>query len=155
LPERGDLLPIGKGRIIREGTKVALLSLGTRLAECLKAADALQARGLGTTVADARFAKPLDLDLLRRLAKEHEVLITVEEGSIGGFGSHVAHELARMGALDHGLKLRPLTLPDIWQDHDVPAKQYDEAGLNAPHIVATALAALGFGAEEIARVATA
>lgn len=155
LPERGDLLPIGKGRIIREGTKVALLSLGTRLAECLKAADALQARGLSTTVADARFAKPLDLDLLRRLAKEHEVLITVEEGSIGGFGSHVAHELARMGALDHGLKLRPLTLPDIWQDHDVPAKQYDEAGLNAPQIVVTALAALGFGAEEIARVATA
>jgi len=155
LPERGTVLPIGKGRIVREGTKVALLSLGTRLAECLKAADALQARGLSTTVADARFAKPLDLDLLRRLAREHEVLVTVEEGSIGGFGSHVAHELAKMGALDHGLKLRPMTLPDIWQDQDAPMKQYDEAGLNAPQIVATVLQALGVEAAEIAKAANA
>jgi 1-deoxy-D-xylulose-5-phosphate synthase len=143
LPERGEILPMGKGRIIREGSKVALLSLGTRLAECLKAADILQARGLSTTVADARFAKPLDLDMLRRLAKEHEVLITVEEGSIGGFGSHVVHELAKMGALDHGLKVRPMTLPDRWQDQEAPMKQYDEAELNAPQIVATVLQALG------------
>lgn len=143
LPERGSVLPIGKGRIVREGTKVALLSLGTRLAECLKAADTLQARGLSTTVIDARFAKPLDMDLIRRLAREHEVLVTVEEGSIGGFGSHVAHELARSGALDNGLKLRPLTLPDRFQDQDAPAKQYDDAGLNAAQIVMTVLAALG------------
>ena len=143
LPERGSVLPIGKGRIVREGTKVALLSLGTRLAECLKAADTLQARGLSTTVVDARFAKPLDMDLIRRLAREHEVLVTVEEGSIGGFGSHVAHELARSGALDNGLKLRPLTLPDRFQDQDAPAKQYDDAGLNAAQIVMTVLAALG------------
>jgi 1-deoxy-D-xylulose-5-phosphate synthase len=149
LPERGSVLPIGKGRIVREGTKIALLSLGTRLAECLKAADVLQARGLSTTVADARFAKPLDLDLLRRLAKEHEVLITVEEGSIGGFGSHVVHQLANMGALDHGLKVRALTLPDRWQDHDAPLKQYDEAGLNAPQIVTTALMALGIEAAAV------
>jgi 1-deoxy-D-xylulose-5-phosphate synthase len=143
LPERGSVLPIGKGRIVREGNKVALLSLGTRLAECLKAADVLQARGLSTTVVDARFAKPLDMDLIGRLAREHEVLVTVEEGSIGGFGSHVAHELARSGALDHGLKLRPLTLPDRFQDQDAPTKQYDEAGLNAAQIVATVLAAMG------------
>lgn len=146
LPERGEVLPIGKGRIIREGSKIALLSLGTRLAECLKAADILQARGLSTTVADARFAKPLDLDMLCRLAKEHEVLITVEEGSIGGFGSHVVHELAKMGALDHGLKVRPMTLPDRWQDQETPMKQYDEAELNAPQIVATVLQALGVAA---------
>ncbi|MGB4102024.1 MAG: 1-deoxy-D-xylulose-5-phosphate synthase [Alphaproteobacteria bacterium] len=151
LPERGSVLPIGKGRIVREGTKVALLSLGTRLAECMKAAETLQARGLSTTVADARFAKPLDMDLIRRLAREHEVLVTVEEGSIGGFGSHVAHELARCGALDNGLKLRPLTLPDLFQDHDAPVKQYDAAGLNAAQIVTTVLTALGV--EQAAAVA--
>lgn len=143
LPERGDVLPIGKGRIIREGSKVALLSLGTRLAECVKAADALQARGLSTTVADARFAKPLDQDMLLRLAREHEVLVTVEEGSIGGFGSHVVHTLAQLGALDRGLKIRPMTLPDRWQDQDAPQKQYDEAGLNAAQIVTTVLLAMG------------
>ena len=148
MPERGSVLPIGKGRVLREGNKIALLSIGTRLAECLKAADILQARGLSTTVADARFAKPLDLDLIRRLAREHEVLVTVEEGSIGGFGSHVAHELARLGALDNGLKLRPLTLPDRFQEHDAPAKQYDDAGLNATQIVATVLAALGIDQAE-------
>ncbi len=146
LPERGTVLPIGQGRVLREGTKIALLSLGTRLAECLKAADALQARGLSTTVADARFAKPLDINLITRLANEHEVLVTVEEGSIGGFGSHVVHELARRGVLDRGCKLRPMTLPDLWQDQDTPQRQYDEARLNATHIVATVLAALGMEA---------
>ncbi len=146
LPERGTVLPIGKGRVLREGTKIALLSLGTRLAECLKAADALQARGLSTTVADARFAKPLDINLITRLANEHEVLVTVEEGSIGGFGSHVIHELASRGVLDRGCKLRPMTLPDLWQDQDTPQRQYDEARLNATHIVATVLAALGMEA---------
>ncbi len=143
LPERGTPLEIGKGRILREGTKVALLSLGTRLAECLKAADELAARGLSTTVADARFAKPLDAQLIRRLASEHEVLITVEEGAIGGFGSHVLHYLADVGLLDAGLKIRPMVLPDRFIDHDAPNVQYDEAGLNARQIVATALSALG------------
>ena len=145
------MLPIGQGRVLREGSKIALLSLGTRLAECLKAADALQARGLSTTVADARFAKPLDMNLITRLANEHEVLVTVEEGAIGGFGSQVAHELARRGVLDRGCKLRPMTLPDIWQDQDTPQRQYDEARLNAAQIVATVLAALGMeaGAEAV------
>jgi 1-deoxy-D-xylulose-5-phosphate synthase len=143
LPARGTPLEIGKGRILREGTKVALLSLGTRLQECLKAADELAARGLSTTVADARFAKPLDAALIRRLASEHEVLITVEEGAIGGFGSHVLHYLADIGLLDAGLKIRPMVLPDRFIDHDAPTIQYDEAGLNARQIVATALSALG------------
>jgi 1-deoxy-D-xylulose-5-phosphate synthase len=143
LPERGEPLPIGKGRVLREGTKVALLSYGTRLAECLKAADELAARGLSTTVADARFAKPLDRELVHRLAREHEVLITIEEGSIGGFGSFVLHELAHAGLLDTGAKVRPMVLPDVYIDHDKPQLQYDKAGLNARHIVATALSALG------------
>jgi len=143
LPERGSVLPIGKGRIIREGTKIALLSIGTRLGECLKAADELAARGLSTTVADARFAKPLDQDLLHRLAREHAVLITVEEGSVGGFGSLVAHDLAHAGLLDGGLRFRPMVLPDRFIDHDSPQVQYDQAGLNASHIVAQALAAMG------------
>ena len=143
LPERGTPLEIGKGRILREGTKVAVLNFGARLAECLKAADELAARGLSTTVADARFCKPLDHDLVRRLANEHEVLITIEEGAIGGFASHVLHFLATAGMLDAGLKIRPMILPDRFIDHDSPAKQYDEAELNAKHIVATALSALG------------
>jgi 1-deoxy-D-xylulose-5-phosphate synthase len=143
MPERGVALPIGKGRIIREGTTVALLSIGTRLAECIKAANELASFGLSTTVADARFAKPLDVDLVHRLARDHEVLITVEEGSIGGFGSQVLHALAISGALDSGLKVRPMVLPDKFIDHDTPAAQYDQAGLNARHITATALAALG------------
>src|SRR5437660_4035034 len=147
LPARGTPLAIGKGRIMREGTKIALLSLGTRLAECLAAAEDLAAKGLSTTVADARFAKPLDTDLVRRLAREHEVLITVEEGSVGGFAAHVLQYLASAGLLDHGLKVRPLILPDRFIDHASPAKQYAEAGLDAPHIVATALAALGQQAE--------
>ncbi len=143
LPSRGTPLALGKGRIIREGTAVAILSFGTRLGESLKAADILATHGLSTTVADARFCKPLDEDLVRRLAREHEVLITVEEGAVGGFGSHVLQFLATSGALDHGLKIRPLTLPDTFIDHEAPQKQYDEAALNAPQIVATALAALG------------
>jgi 1-deoxy-D-xylulose-5-phosphate synthase len=143
LPEEGVPLEIGKGRILREGTAVAILSFGARLPECLKAADELAARGLSTTVADARFAKPLDTDLVRRLATEHSVLITVEEGAIGGFGSHVAHYLAMAGLLDGGLRLRPMTLPDVFLDHDKPQSQYEQAGLNARHIVATALAAIG------------
>jgi 1-deoxy-D-xylulose-5-phosphate synthase len=151
LPQEGVPLPIGKGRIIREGTAIAILSYGTRLAEALKAADELAARGLSTTVADARFQKPLDTDLVARLAREHEVLITVEEAAIGGFGAHVLHYLAHAGMLDRGLKIRPMVLPDRFQDHDKPEKQYEEAGLNAKHIVAQALLALG--AEEKAAVA--
>ena len=143
MPERGRVLPIGKGRVLREGTKVALLSYGTRLAECLVAAEDLAARGLPATVADARFAKPLDEELVRRLATEHEVLITVEEGSVGGFGNFVLHFLANEGLLDQGVKIRPMVLPDTFQDHDSPAKQYEEAGLTARHIVAKALQALG------------
>jgi len=143
LPERGVPLEIGRGRIMREGTKIALLSLGGRLAECMKAAQELGAYGLSTTVADARFAKPLDTELVSRLAREHEVVITIEEGAIGGFGSHVLHHLAMTGMLDHGLKIRSMVLPDVFLDHDSPQAQYDQAGLNARHIVATALSALG------------
>ena len=132
---------IGKGRILREGTKIALLSFGTRLGECLVAAEDLAAKGLSATVADARFAKPLDTDLIRRLAREHEVLITIEEGSVGGFASQVLQYLASNGLLDHGLKVRPMILPDRFIDHATPAKQYEQAGLNAPAIVATAIAA--------------
>jgi 1-deoxy-D-xylulose-5-phosphate synthase len=143
LPARGVPLEIGKGRIISEGTKIALLSFGTRLTECQKAAEELTARGLSTTVADARFCKPLDEDLVSRLAREHEVLITIEEASIGGFGSHVLQYLATSGQLDRGLKIRPMILPDIFIDHEKPEKQYDQARLNARHIVETALVALG------------
>ena len=150
LPARGEVLPIGKGRIIREGTKVALLSYGTRMVEVLKAADELGAKGLSTTVADARFCKPLDSELVRRLAREHEVLITIEEGAIGGFATHVMHDLAHAGLLESGVKFRPMTLPDIFIDHDAPQKQYDVAGLNARHIVSQALAALGVS-EAVAR----
>jgi 1-deoxy-D-xylulose-5-phosphate synthase len=151
LPERGTALPIGKGRILKEGTKIAILNFGTRLAECLKAAEDLGAKGLSTTVADARFCKPLDTDLVERLAREHEVLITIEEGSIGGFGSHVLHYLSHAGLLDGGLKVRPMVLPDIFIDHDSPAKQYDVARLNAPHIVELALQALGI-AQKVVRL---
>jgi 1-deoxy-D-xylulose-5-phosphate synthase len=143
LPEKGTPLEIGRGRIIREGTTIALLSLGGRLAECIKAAQELAAYGLSTTVADARFAKPLDTDLVNRLVRGHEVVITVEEGAIGGFGSHVLHHLAMTGALDHGVKIRTMVLPDLFLDHDGPQAQYDKAGLNARHIVAMALSALG------------
>ncbi len=142
LPARGSLLEIGKGRVLREGSKVALLSFGTRLADCLAAAEELDAAGLSTTVADARFAKPLDTDLIARLAREHEVLITVEEGSVGGFASQVMQFLATSGMLDHGLKIRPLVLPDEFTDHAKPEKMYADAGLDAAGIVATVFAAL-------------
>ena len=143
LPARGTPLEIGKGRVVREGTKIAILNFGARLQECLVAAEDLGAKGLSTTVADARFAKPLDTDLIRRLAREHEVLITIEEGSVGGFSSFVLQYLATSGLLDGGLKVRPMVLPDRFLDHAAPARQYEWAGLNAPQIVATALAALG------------
>lgn len=143
LPARGQVLPIGKGRIVKEGTKVALLNLGTRLVECQKAAEELDSRGLSATIADMRFAKPLDMDLIHRLAASHEVMITIEEGSIGGFGSHVLHRLACDGYLDKGLRIRPMTLPDTFQDQDAPAKQYDHACLTSRHIVARVLEALG------------
>jgi 1-deoxy-D-xylulose-5-phosphate synthase len=147
LPVRGTPLEIGKGRILREGTKIAILNFGTRLAECLVAAEDLAAKGLSTTVADARFAKPLDTDLVHRLAREHEVLITIEEGSIGGFASQVLQDLATAGLLDHGLKVRPMILPDVFIDQASPARQYAQAGLDTPAIVSTALAALGRQAE--------
>ena len=139
----GSPLEIGKGRVLREGTKVALFSFGARLAECLKAADELAALGLSTTVADARFAKPLDTELLLRLAREHEVLITIEEGAIGGFAAHVLQALARSGVLDGGIKLRSMLLPDEFIDQDSPAAMYAKAGLDAKGIVATAFEALG------------
>ncbi len=143
MPARGEVLQIGKGRVIREGTAVAVLSLGGRLQEALKAADELTAKGLSTTVADARFAKPFDEELVRRLAREHEVLITIEEGAAGGFSAHVARFLATEGLLDNGLKFRPMTLPDRVIHHGKPEVQYAAAGLTAPHIVAVALAAHG------------
>ncbi len=143
MPEQGRPLEIGKGRVVREGTTVALLSLGTRLGECLKAADMLAAHGLSTTVADARFAKPLDTDLVLRLAREHEMLITVEEGSMGGFGAYVLHALAEHGALDAGLKVRTMVLPDVFIDHDTPNVMYAKAGLDAKAITAKVFEALG------------
>ncbi|MBX6367061.1 MAG: 1-deoxy-D-xylulose-5-phosphate synthase [Rhodospirillales bacterium] len=149
LPKEGVPLEIGKGRILREGSTIAILSLGTRLQEALKAAEQLQAHGLSTTVADARFAKPLDTALVDRLAREHEVLITIEENAIGGFATQVLHHLATTGQLDAGLKVRPMVLPDRFIDHDTPTAQYEEAGLNARHIVATAMAALGREAREL------
>jgi len=144
MPEFGTPLPIGRGRIVKEGTRIAILSLGTRLGEALKAAEELESRGLSTTVADARFAKPLDEDLILRLAREHEVLITVEEGSIGGFGSYVMQLLSERGALDRGgLKLRSMVLPDSYLDHDKPERMYASAGLDASGIVRKVFEALG------------
>jgi 1-deoxy-D-xylulose-5-phosphate synthase len=143
LPSEGIPLEVGKGRIVREGHTVALLSFGTRLAQCLKAADELAAHGLSTTVADARFAKPLDIDLVLRLAREHEVLITIEEGAIGGFGSHVVQILAENGVLDRGLKFRSMVLPDVFIDHDSPDRMYAVAQLDASGIAAKAMTALG------------
>ncbi len=143
MPEHGTPLEIGKGRVLREGETVAILSFGTRLQESLRAADQLAAMGLNATVADARFAKPLDEALIRRLLTTHEVVVTVEEGAIGGFGAHVLHFAANAGLLDGGVKLRTLCLPDTFIDHDTPQRQYDEAGLNAPHIVSTIMHALG------------
>jgi 1-deoxy-D-xylulose-5-phosphate synthase len=142
MPDVPEQLEIGKGRVVREGKTVAILSLGTRLAEAMKAADVLDAKGLSTTVADLRFAKPLDEELIRRLMTSHEVVITVEEASIGGLGAHVLTLASDLGLTDAGLKIRTLRLPDIFQEHDAPQKQYDEAGLNAPQIVDAVLKAL-------------
>jgi 1-deoxy-D-xylulose-5-phosphate synthase len=143
MPAEGKPLEIGKGRILREGSKVALLSFGARLAECIKAADELAAYGLSTTIADARFAKPLDTDLVLRLAREHEVLVTIEEGAIGGFGGYVLTALSEHGALDRGVKVRTMVLPDVFIDHDTPAAMYARAGLDARGIVAKVFEALG------------
>ena len=143
LPSVGVPLEIGKGRIVREGSSVALLSLGTRLQECLKAADILKSHGLTATVADARFAKPIDTDLVLRLARDHDVLVTIEEGSIGGFGAQVLHTLAENGALDKGLKVRSMVLPDTFIDQDSPAAMYAKAGLDAKGIVTRVFEALG------------
>jgi 1-deoxy-D-xylulose-5-phosphate synthase len=142
-PAEGIPLPIGKGRMIREGSSIAILSFGARLPEVLAAAEKLSAYGLSPTIADARFAKPLDVDLITKLAREHEVLITIEEGAVGGFGSHVMQVLAWEGLLDRGLKMRPMTLPDVFQDQDTPERQYAQAGLDADGIVKVALSALG------------
>ena len=150
IPDFAAPLEIGKGRIVREGTAVAILSLGTRLAESLKAADMLAARGLSATVADARFAKPLDIDLILRLAREHEALITVEEGAMGGFGAFVLQALAAHGMLDRGLKVRTLTLPDLFQDQDKPELMYAQAGLDADGILRGALDALGIANASVA-----
>jgi 1-deoxy-D-xylulose-5-phosphate synthase len=143
VPDLAEPLEIGRGRILREGSSVAILSLGTRLHEAMRAADVLAAHGLSTTVADARFAKPLDEDLILRLARDHECLTTVEEGAIGGFGGFVLQMLAARGALDRGLKVRTLTLPDIFQDQDKPEIMYAQASLDADAIVASALLAMG------------
>jgi 1-deoxy-D-xylulose-5-phosphate synthase len=150
IPELAEPLEIGKGRIVREGTAVAILSLGTRLTESLRAADLLAARGLSATVADARFAKPLDIDLILRLAREHEALITVEEGAMGGFGAFTLQALAAHGALDRGLKVRTLVLPDVFQDQDKPEAMYAQAGLDAEGIVRGALEALGVSNASVA-----
>jgi len=152
LPDQPEALEIGKGRIVREGKKVAILSLGTRLAEAEKAADQLDAMGLSTTVADLRFAKPLDGELIRRLLTTHEVAVTVEEASIGGVGAHVLTLASDEGLVDAGLKIRTMRLPDRFIDQDKPEKQYDEAGLNASQIVETVLKALrvnSAGVEEV------
>jgi 1-deoxy-D-xylulose-5-phosphate synthase len=143
MPAEGRVLEIGKGRIVRQGSTVAILSLGTRLAEAMKAADQLASYGLSTTVADARFAKPLDAQMIETLAREHEVLVTIEEGAIGGFGSFVLHHLASAGLLDGGLKVRSIVLPDVFYEHGKPEVMYEEAGLNASGIVETVFAALG------------
>ena len=143
LPARGEVLPLGKGRVLREGKNIAILSLGPRLADAMKAADELAARGLPATVVDARFAKPLDTALIEQLVRHHEVLITIEEGSVGGFSAAVLHHLAWKGLLDRGLKVRPMVLPDVFIDHDSQAKQLAFAKLSAKDIVATALSAIG------------
>ena len=151
MPEVPERLAIGKGRIVREGKKVAILSLGTRLAEALKAADTLDAKGLSATVADLRFAKPLDEEMIRHLIATHEVVVTVEEAAIGGLGAHVLTLASDLGLMDTGLKIRTMRLPDVFQEHDNPQKQYDDAGLNAPQIVETVLKALRYnstGVEE-------
>jgi 1-deoxy-D-xylulose-5-phosphate synthase len=152
LPVEPQALEIGKGRIVREGKTVAILSLGTRLEEAEKAAEELEAKGLSTTVADLRFAKPLDSELIRKLLTTHEVAVTVEEASIGGLGAHVLTLASDEGLVDAGLKIRTMRLPDAFQEHDKPDRQYDEARLNARHIVETVLKALrrnSVGVEEV------
>jgi 1-deoxy-D-xylulose-5-phosphate synthase len=152
LPEVPQALEIGKGRVVREGKSVAILSLGTRLEEAEKAADELEARGLSTTVADLRFAKPLDAELIRKLLATHEVAVTIEEASVGGLGAHVLTLASDEGLIDAGLKIRTMRLPDRFQEHDKPEKQYAEAGLDAAGIVDTVLKALrrnSVGIEEI------
>ena len=151
MPERGQPLEIGKGRVVKEGSKIALLNFGARLQECLKAAEELDAMGLSATVADARFAKPLDRDLILRLAREHEALITIEEGAVGGFGSHVVHLLAEAGALDSGLRIRSMVLPDEFQEQDSPAKMYQAAAMQAEDIVRKAVETLGASGAAAAR----
>ena len=155
LPSQGEVWALGKGRVLREGGSVAILSFGTRLADAMRAADELAARGLPTTVADARFAKPLDTALIEQLARHHEVLITIEEGAIGGFGSAVLQHLAWKGLLDGGLKVRPMVLPDRFIDHDSQAKQLAAAGLTAKDIVAAALGAIGIAAGAVPQMVTA
>jgi len=145
LPEKGEVLEIGKGRMIRQGSKVAILSFGTRLAEVEKAAEALGSKGITPTVADARFAKPLDRELILGLARDHEALITIEEGAVGGFGSHVGQLLAEAGVFDKGLKFRSMVLPDTFIDHASPADMYADAALNAADIEAKVLDTLGIG----------
>ncbi len=152
LPERGEVLEIGRGRVLRQGGSVALLTLGPRLHDAMKAADELAARGLPATVADARFAKPFDTELVEQLARHHEVLVTIEEGSVGGFGAAVGHYLAHRGLLDGGLKFRPMTLPDRFIDHAAPAAQLVEAGLSQKDIVATVLKALGIATAGVTAV---
>ena len=142
IPEIPQAIEIGKGRVVREGKKVAILSLGTRLEEAIKAAERLDAQGLSTTVADMRFAKPLDVALIRRLLTTHEVAVTIEEGAVGGFGAHLLTLASDEGLIDGGLKIRTMRLPDIFQDHDKPEKQYADAGLDADAIVATVLTTL-------------
>jgi len=153
MPTTGKVLELGKGRILREGSKIAILSFGAHLGEALVAADELDAAGLSTTVADARFCKPLDEDLVAQLARNHEVLITIEEGAIGGFGAHVLHHMAHQGLLDVGCKIRPMILPDVFLDQDSPKAMYETAGLSAPDIVRTAFSALGREVKEQPKLA--
>ena len=153
IPQDPMPLEIGKGRIVKQGSRIAILSYGTRLGEARMAAVQLDRLGLSTTVADARFAKPLDMDLVKTLADEHEVLITIEEGSVGGFGAFVLHGLAACGRLDNGLKIRTMTLPDLYIDHDSPALMYKQAGLDADAIVETAFKALGRDVAEMQNLA--
>jgi 1-deoxy-D-xylulose-5-phosphate synthase len=155
MPSRGEVLPIGKGRIVRQGSTIALLSYGTRLGEVLNAADRLAALGLNPTIADARFMKPLDEELIAQLAQSHDVLLTVEEGGLGGFGSHVATFLASNGLLDGALRFRPLMMPDTFVEHASQADMYEAAGLDRNGIVSTALTALGYDeAKKAALLAT-